>query len=171
MFNTTQPSDLVDTDYMRHTKPQTNLNHRLITHLFIGLLGLFMSTHAIAEQTNDIYSTQIHIDNDGLAVLQPSISQTEILNTLTQAHRLLTAQGFMAKAIIDENDAGKNMIVAAIMPGGLLYLAYKQGKVENAKTELTHIENELSHLDDDAVTLYRQVYQPTRQPILVARYP
>jgi len=156
---------------MRHIKLHTNLNHRLITHLFIGLLGLFISTQTIAEQSNDIYSTQIHIDADGLAVLQPSISQTEILNTLTQAHRLLTAKGFMAKAIIDEHDAGNNMIVAAIMPGGLLYLAYKQGKVENAKTELTHIEKELSHLDDDAVTLYKPVYQLAQQPIIIARYP
>ena len=59
------------------------------------------------------------------------------------------------RSIIDEHDAGNNMIVAAIMPGGLFYLAYKQGKVETAKTELTQIENELSDLDDDAVTLYR----------------
>ena len=156
---------------MRQTQRQTNLGHRVVTHLFIGLLGLLMSTHVIAEQSDNIYSTQIHIGSDGLAILQPSISQTEILDTLIQAHRLLTAQGVMAKAIVEEHDSGKNMIVAAIMPGGLIYLAYKQGKFENAKTELTQIETELEGLDTDAVTLYKPVYQPTRQPILIARYP
>lgn len=135
------------------------------------LFGLLLSVHATAEQSTNIYTTQIHIDNDGLAIQQPSISQTEILSTLTQAHRLLSAQEIVAKTIVEEHDAGKNMVVAAIMPGGIIYLAYKQGKFENAKTKLSNIENELTDLDTDAVTLYKQVYQPTRQPILVARYP
>ncbi|MCK4743003.1 MAG: hypothetical protein KAT25_04225 [Sulfuriflexus sp.] len=156
---------------MRQTYRQTNLSYRMIIHLFIGLLGLLVSTHTIAGQSDNIYSTQIHIGSDGLAILQPSISQTEILDTLTQAHRLLTAQEVMAKAIVDEHDAGKDMIVAAIMPGGLLYLAYKKGKFENAKTELTQIENELTNLDTDAVTLYKPVYNTIHQPILIARYP
>ena len=151
---------------MKQTQRQIN---SFIGHLVIGLLGLLINAHAFAEQ--NIYTTQIHIASDGLAIQQPSISQTEILNTLTQAHRLLTAQGVMAKAIVEEHNSGKNMVVAAIMPGGLIYLAYKQGKFENAKTELTQIENELIHLDTDAVTLYKPVYQPTRQPILIARYP
>jgi len=138
---------------------------QLVARLFL-VLGLFISTQVAAEQSN-IYTTQIHIDSDGLAVQQPTISQTEILNTLTQAHRLLTAQGQEAELVVKENNLGGNMVVAAIMPGGLIYLAYQQSKLTNAKTTLTEVENELEDLDADAVTLYKPVYQP----IVVARYP
>jgi len=142
-----------------------------LTRLLIaGLFGL-LSVHAIAGQPANIYKTQVHIDSDGLAIQQPTISQTEILQTLTQAHRLLTAQGQKAKTVVDEHDSGKNMVVAAIMPGGLIYLAYQQSKIDSAQTTLTNVASELEDLDTDAVTLYKPVYNTIHQPILVARYP
>lgn len=150
---------------------ETQQHTHLIAKLLLGLLGILMSVSATAEQTAHIYDTQVHIDRDGLAIQQPSISQTEILNTLTQAHHLLTAQGQQAKTIVAEYDSGSNMLVAAIMPGGLIYLAYQQNKFENAQTTLSRIENELTDLDTDAVALYRNVASTTRRPILVARYP
>jgi len=150
---------------MRKQLRQFTFSTRLITRAFL-VLSLFISTQVTADQSN-IYSTQIHIDSDGLAVQQPTISQTEILSTLTQAHRLLTAQGQKAKTVVTEHNTEGNMVVAAIMPGGLIYLAYQQSKLKNAQTTLTQVEDELEDLDADAVTLYKPVYQP----IVVARYP
>ena len=156
---------------MMKMRKQENLTYRLLSGLFIAMAGMLMTVQANAEQTPDVYNTQVHIDSDGLAIQQPTISQTEILDTLTQAHRLLTQQGQEARTVVKEHNAGNNMVVAAIMPGGLIYLAYQQNKFENAQTELVDIENELEGLDTDAITLYKPVYQPARQPILVARYP
>jgi len=150
---------------MKQQQRQFSFTTQLIRPLFI-VFGLFISTQVAADQYN-IYNTQIHIDSDGLAVQQPTISQTEILNTLTQAHRLLTDQGQKAKTVVTEHNTEGNMVVAAIMPGGLIYLAYQQSKLKAAETKLTQVENELEDLDADAVTLYKPVYQP----IVVARYP
>ena len=139
--------------------------------IIIGLVTLFTSIQAGAEEAAQVFNTQTHIGSDGLAIQQPVISQTDILKTLTQAHFLLSQQGQDAQTIISENNSSQNMVIAAIMPGGLLYLAYQKNKVASAKTALTAINNELANLDKDAVTLYQPVYEPTRQPIIVARYP
>ena len=155
---------MVDTYIMMKTQ-------RYLSLIVSLLIGLLLPTQAMAEQSANIYATQVHIDSDGFAIQQPVISQTEILDTLTQAHQLLSAQGQQANNIVKEHDNGANMVVAAIMPGGFIYLAYQQNKLESAQTALSEIKNELSKLDTDAVTLYKPVYQPTRQPILVARYP
>jgi len=152
---------------MTTTQPHIIFLTRL---LVAGLLG-FLSFHAQAEQPSNIFKTQVHIDSDGLAIQQPIISQTEILQTLTQAHRLLSAQGQKAKTVVDEHNAEKNMVVAAIMPGGLIYLAYQQSKMDKAQITLANVANELEDLDADAVTLYKPVYNTIHQPILVARYP
>jgi len=149
-----------------HTKPS-----RLFLVLMIGLLGLLTNSQASAEEATQVFNTQTHISSDGLAIQQPMISQPDILKTLTQAHKLLSQQGQQAQKIINENDSGKNIVIAAIMPGGLLYLAYQKNKVASAKTTLTEVSNELANLDEDAVTLYQPVYEPARQPIVVARYP
>jgi len=155
---------------MMKTKPHTKLT-QLLPVIMIGLVTLLTSIQANAEQAEAVFNTQIHIGSDGLAIQQPVISQTEILKTLTQAHLLLSQQGQDAQTIIKENDNRKNMVIAAIMPGGLIYLAYQKNKVANAKTTLTTVNNELANLDKDAVTLYQPVYEPTRQPIIIARYP
>jgi len=139
--------------------------------LFIGMVSIFMTVQASAEEVKHVFKTQINIGSDGLAIQQPTISQTEILKTLTQAHHLLSQKGLDAEKIITENNASANIAIAAIMPGGLIYLAYKQSKLSGAKATLTEIKNELTNLDEDAMTLYRPVYKPSNQAILVARYP
>jgi len=156
---------------MMKTRPYNKLLTRF-TVVLIALLNLQAISHANASEANmNVYATQVSIASDGLAIQQPVISQTEILNTLTQAHRLLSEKGQAAKTVVEEHDAGKNMVVAAIMPGGLLYLAYQQSKVNTARETLSHVESELESLDTDAVTLYKPVYRPSNQPIIVARYP
>jgi len=143
----------------------------LLANFLFGLLVTFAATTIVAAEEKAIFNTQISIGNDGLAVQQPVISQTDILKTLTQAHRLLSVKNKQAQTIIAEDTSGKNMIMVAIIPGGLLYLAYQRSKVANAKIMLTNIKSELENLDIDAVSLYQPVYKPTGQTILVARYP
>jgi len=155
---------------MMNMRKQTSLVPYFFS-LCLGMIALLISAPASAELTPHVYTTQVHVGSDGLAIQQPSISQTEILNTLTQAHRLLTAQGQKAKTVVTEHDTGNNIVVAAIMPGGLIYLAYQQNKLKNAQTTLANVENELESLDADAVTLYKPVYPPSHQPIVIARYP
>jgi len=142
----------------------------LTTLLFVFFAGLG-TTSIVAAEEQSLFNTHIHIGNDGLAVQHPVISQTEILNTLTQAHRLLSLQSEKAQSIIAKDSSGSNMIFAAIIPGGLIYLAFQRSKIAKAKTTLTEIESELENLDLDAVSLYQPVYKPTSQAALVARYP
>ncbi len=155
---------------MMKTQTQTKRTQRL-SILLIGFLSLFTAVQASAEEGQHVFNTQVHIGSDGLAIQQPTITQTEILKTLSQAHHLLTKKIDNAQKVISENNTGKNMAVAAIMPGGLIYLAYKQSKVSSAKTTLAEVKNELASLDKDAITLYQPVYKPASQPIVVARYP
>ena len=155
---------------MMKTQPQNRNSQRLLI-LLVGLVSLFSTFQANADERKLVFNTQIHIGSDGLAIQQPMISQTEILKTLTQAHQLLTKQGDDAQKIISENNSGTNMAVAAIMPGGLIYLAYKQSKLSGAESTLTDVKNELANLDKDAVTLYQPVYKPANKTIVVARYP
>lgn len=144
---------------------------RLITVLLFIILASFSTTSIVADEALPLYSTHIHISSDGLAIQQPIISQTEILHTLTQAHRLLSLKSKTAQSILAKESSGNNMILAAIIPGGLIYLAYQRNKIANAKVTLTEVESDLKNLDVDAVTLYQPVYIPLTQPILVARYP
>lgn len=154
---------------MMKTQTQKTLQQMAIT--LIGLLAVFMTLNVKADEKPAVFNTQIHIGSDGFAIQQPVISQTEILGSLTLAHRLLSKQSKNAKKIIRENDTSKNMTIAAFMPGGLIYLAYKQSKLSSAKTSLTKINSELAKLDEDAVSLYQPVYQPAHQTIIIARYP
>jgi len=154
---------------MMKTQPQTR-QFRVLAILLVGILSIF-SMQASADERGAIYNTQIHIGSDGLAIQQPMISQTEILKTLTKAHLLLSKQSKKAEKIIAENNTGNNMAIAAILPGGLIYLAYKRSKVSSAKTELLDVNHQIALLDKDAVTLYQPVYQPAKQPFIVARYP
>lgn len=146
---------------MMQTPPQKMFFQRL-TVLFIGLFSSLLTSQINAADEQQIFNTQIYLGSDGLGIQQPSISQTEILKTLSQAHLLLTQQGDDAQKTITENSVTGNIAMAAIIPGGLIYLAYKQSKISNAEAILTGIKNELLSLDRDAVTLYQ---------VVVARYP
>ena len=130
------------------------------------VLNTCFNTLAWGDDEPQGYSMHTSFGKDGLAVRLPAISQAELLATLNQAHHLLSKQERQAQQVIDKSSQGKDAVIAAVMPGGLLYYAYKQQKLSDAKNTLTEVASELDGLDVDAVTLYDPA-----GAIVIARYP
>jgi len=155
---------------MRKIQPENNLMQR-ISMLLIGVTTVFATTQASAGEFEPIFKTEVHMVSGGLSIHLPVVTQSDILNALNQAHVLLSQQKQDTKKIINESNRENNVVIAAIIPGGLLYLAYKRNKLANAKTSLTKINNELTTLNEDTVALYQPILKPANQPTLIAHLP
>lgn len=105
--------------------------------------------------------------SDGLITHEPRISQTDLNDALIENKYLLNVQTNELKKFIAKNDiSAQTNIMAAIMPGGLIYLAWKKTQLSNASDELETFENDLSALQADTIAL-----RVTTETILVARFP
>jgi len=146
---------------------QNHIITRSCKAVFAALLvNLCINTLAWAESEPEGYSMQTSFGSDGLAIRLPVISQAELLATLNLAHNLLSKQERQAQQVIDNSSKGKDAVIAAVMPGGLLYYAYQKQKLSHAENTLSEVTTELNRLDVDAVTLYDPV-----GAIVIARHP
>jgi len=134
--------------------------------LAVLLLNTSFNSIAWAEDKPGGYSLQTHIGADGLAIRIPTITQPELLATLNQAYALLSQQRRAARQVVSDRSKGDDAVIAAVMPGGLIYYAIQKQKLNQAKITLSKVKTELNSLDVDAVSLYDPV-----GAIVIARHP
>ena len=119
-----------------------------------------------AEDDNSLELQWIK-SSDGFVTNEPRISQAELNDALIENKYLLNVQTNELSIFIAENDIStQTNIMAAIMPGGLIYLAWK-------RTQLSHANEKLKSLQDDSDKLQSDVLalRVVTNPILVARFP
>jgi hypothetical protein len=69
----------------------------------------------------------------------------------------------LSTRVEDSRSGAKDALIAAIMPGGLLYAAFRKHSAGQARKELETVSNELEELNHDLLAL-----QVTTGEVLVA---
>lgn len=139
----------------------TRTPHRLSTTIAFFLTA-FMLQSAHAEQTlspvsgTDQFTIQLPVvDHEAL------IEQVETLRS-----QLIDHKQALVQMVADKKLDGRDAVITAIMPGGLLYAGYKKARYEQAKIELASVSTDIQELSADLLNL-----QSRSAPTVVARVP
>lgn len=140
------------------------------SHKLLLILGMLLSCLTLTAQAaeNGIYSLETIQAADGFITSQPSINHYQLERVLEETDRyLLRKQTELKKSISEHSEAGENIFLAAIMPGGLLYLAYHKGQQSSAENNLVTMQLSQQEFRNDRVRM--NLDAPVT--ILVARFP
>jgi len=122
----------------------------------------FMLQSAHAEQTlallSDTGQFTIQLPAVEHAVL---VEQIEILRS-----QLIEDKQELVQSVADNKMDGGDAVITVIMPGGLLYAAYKKARHEQAKNALVSVSADIEELSADLLSL-----QSSASPTVVARAP
>jgi hypothetical protein len=145
---------------------RTHNTHTLFHLLVLGLLWSVGITTLAAEQ-QVLFELRTVKAHDGLVTAEPRISQQELNNALAESRHLLSVRRHKLEAFIEANRiTARTGVVAAVMPGGLVYLAVRKARLSNANVKLENLQADLGNLQADILALYAE-----ESPILVARFP
>ena len=135
--------------------------HRLFTSIAIFCTAFMLQT-ANAEQAPvqagapDQYLIQLpDVDREAL------IEQVRALRSL-----LIQRKQALVQSAADKKPDGNNAVIAAIMPGGLLYAVYKNARYKQAKNELARVNADIEEYSDDLLAM-----QPGSAPVAIAQLP
>lgn len=138
--------------------------------LLLGLLWSVGLTAPAAERqgVSEPRLFELHTvkEHDGLVTAEPRISQLELNNALAEGKHLLSVRSHKLEEFIEENRiTAKTGVVAAVMPGGLIYLAVRKAKLSEANEKLVNLQEDMDNLQSDRLALHEE------GPLLVARFP
>ncbi len=125
----------------------------LVTFLSIMILAVPVRAENAADpvtigtQSPDLGSTAEH---EGFYLHLPEVTYKQLLGLIRTYQASLTQRKEEITRYLDRNrlDA-KDALITAIMPGGLIYAAVRKGKLEQAKTELVQITEDMHELSRD----------------------
>lgn len=145
---------------------RTHKTHALFYLFLLGLLWAVGITAPAAER-QDLFELRTVREHDGLVTAEPRISQQELNNALAESRYLLNVRSHKLEEFIEENRiTAKTGVVAAVMPGGLIYLAVRKARLSEANEKLDDLQADMGNLQSDILALYEE-----EGPILVARFP
>jgi len=137
---------------------------------------LCISSVVHASESEVLFDVRTVINKGGLSIAMPTITSGEIHKSLKQTQRLLNDDNDRLEKFIQSNKtSGGGLFLAAILPGGFMYLAIQQGKVASAEKELTITQKNIIELGYDEVSLTSVAidipFQQSQHYIIVASYP
>lgn len=145
---------------------KTRKTHALFHILLPGLLWTIGMTANAADQEG-LFELRLMKTNDGLVTAEPRISQQALNNALAESQHLISVRSQKLEEYIEENRiTAKTGVMAAIMPGGLVYLAIRKANLNNATGKLETLQADIDKLQTDTLALYVE-----QGPVLVARFP
>ena len=145
---------------------KTQKTHALFHILLLGLLWSVGTTVNAADQEG-LFELRLMKTSDGLVTAEPRISQQELNDALIENQHLIKVRSQKLEEYIEENKiTAKTGVVAAIMPGGLIYLAVRQAQLSSANTKLETLQADMGNLQSDTLALHVE-----QGPVLVARFP
>ena len=138
--------------------------HYLYLVAFISLITVPLSVPAetmtdavgaIVQQHDQAWD---HTTTDaGFSVDLPAVDSNLLVEQVKSLLVLLKQRQQELTEFVDRNKLGtKDAVITAIMPGGLLYAAYKKNKLEQAKTELVRTTEEVAELAHDLLAMQEQ---------------
>jgi len=144
----------------------TQKTYALFHILRLGLLWAIGTTANAANQES-LFDLHLVKMSDGLVTAEPRISQQELNNALTDCKHLISMRSQKLEEYIEENRiTAKTGVIAAIMPGGLIYLAVRKASLSDANDKLETLQLDMDDLQTDTLAL-----RVEQGPVLVARFP
>ncbi|WP_126453148.1 hypothetical protein [Sulfuriflexus mobilis] len=126
-----------------------------------------MATATAAAEREGLFELHMVRMADGLVTAEPKLSQQELDDALAECRHLIHARSHRLEDYIEENRiTAKTGIVAAVMPGGLIYLAVRKSQLNDANAKLENLQADMDNLQSDTLALHVE-----EAPILVARFP
>ena len=145
---------------------KTQKTHALFHILLLSLLCTIAGT-ATASERADIFELHMSVGSDGLVTNEPQISQQQLNDALIENKYLINVRSNKLKEFIEENQiTTKTGIIAAVMPGGLIYLALRKAGLSDANNKLEILQADLNDLQSDTIALHVE-----DAPILAAHFP
>lgn len=126
----------------------TRTPHRLYTIIAMFLTALMLQS-AHAEQT------LVPVSDTGQFTIQlPAVDHAVLIEqVVTLRSQLIEHKQALLQTVEDKKLDGRDAIITAIMPGGLLYAGYKKARYEQARNELASISADIEELSADLLTL------------------
>lgn len=120
--------------------------------VIVAILVLFSFNNYAGESVGDSYGSKwLVIEHEGgLISLLPTTRPLELLRQIqTLRNTKLARQIELDKTLVANQFGVKDVLIAAIMPGGLAYAAYRNLEHKQVKSQLENITSELSQLNRD----------------------
>lgn len=142
-----------------------NPSHRRVARVGL-MLGSLVAAHAVVAEEQALPATApFPAVESGLAWQMPApLPAPELLAQVRSLRADLREESEALSTRVEERRFGaKDALIAAIMPGGLLYAAFRKHSADQARKELETVSTELEELNHDLLAL-----QVTTGEVLVA---
>jgi hypothetical protein len=124
-----------------------------ISHSVIVLiLVLFSVNNYAGESDGSLYGSRwINIEHkDGLVSQLPTTTPLELLHQVRTLRNKLVARQFELDKTLEESEFdATNTLITLIMPGGLVYGAYRKLQHKQAESQLKSVTSEITQLSRD----------------------
>jgi len=111
----------------------TTHTKQILYYLLLSGLLWRVAPSVQAREHEGLFELRTVKETDGLVTAEPRISQQELNKALIEYEKLIHLRSDQLQAFMQENRiTAQTSIVAAIMPGGLIYLAVRQSRLNNA---------------------------------------
>ena len=106
-------------------------------------------------------------DLNQFTIQLPDVDREALIEQLrTLRSQLIQRKQALVQSVADKKLDGKDAVITAIMPGGLLYAGYKKVRYEQAKNELARVSTDIEEYSDDLLAM-----QPSPAQVVVAQLP
>jgi len=135
--------------------------HRLYCYLAAIISISTMPVSALAETATDPATSDRQIpklapaaNDGGFYTDLPAVNSNQLIGLIRAYRASLTHREQEIMQYLEENrlDA-KDLLIAAILPGGLLYAAVRKGNLEQAKIELAEMSEDVDELSRDLLAM------------------
>jgi len=135
--------------------------HRLYFYLAAFISTMTMSVSTLAETAADPATADTQIRNlapaandGGFYTDLPTVNSNQLIGLIRAYRASLTHREREIMRYLEENrlDA-KDMLIAVILSGGLLYAAVRKGNLEQAKVELAEMTKDMDELSCDLLAM------------------
>ena len=122
-------------------------------HFFIAVSLSFaaLSVHAVDANGNTLGSSWLSIDlGDGFISQVPAPATHELLDQVRELRsELLTRKSELDELVKESEFDAKDVFITIIMPGGLVYAAFRKLSHHRAETQLASVTSEVDQLGKD----------------------
>jgi hypothetical protein len=137
--------------------------HQLIGRLVFSITCLSVGVPAAAA-TTDIRWLPV-TGAHGLTVKMPHIDNDVLALRLTELQtRLELDKHSLSERVEQTRMKGKDTVLAAVLPGGLIYAAYKKTSHQRAVKQYERVETQLAEIDQDMAS-----FPVTNSPLAMAQ--
>jgi pyruvate/oxaloacetate carboxyltransferase len=132
------------------------------------LLPIAILCTAFALPTARAEQSQVTTHTPGLLAVQlPGVDHEELVDLVTTLRsQLILRKQELMQTVENSHFEGSDAILAAILPGGLLYAGFQKARHEQAREELEQVDAEIEQYSSDILAM-----QPAPSPVAIFQLP